>query len=211
MIQQVRQRTPGSSPYTRGTLKSGPDQVLFDRFIPIHTGNSCEKRSRPLTHTVHPHTHGELGRIAPGNTRFTGSSPYTRGTLSYERSYNVLKRFIPIHTGNSYADTICEMTDSVHPHTHGELWSRDDKSWGIFGSSPYTRGTPITGYKQKAGARFIPIHTGNSTWSASNRRAPSVHPHTHGELENRLNQLVLSCGSSPYTRGTHPHACMLSP
>ncbi|ABD41107.1 conserved hypothetical protein [Methanospirillum hungatei JF-1] len=95
------------------------------------------------------------------------------------------------------------MPVSVHPHTHGELIISIDLYFSLFGSSPYTRGTPISSDIIVLRARFIPIHTGNSRPSEVHIRICPVHPHTHGELVLMAPLSVFYPGSSPYTRGTH--------
>ncbi|ABD41109.1 conserved hypothetical protein [Methanospirillum hungatei JF-1] len=91
----------GSSPYTRGTLRSASKCFNRLRFIPIHTGNSiCLMGLIPLP-LVHPHTHGELSAFPCLLIAESGSSPYTRGTLLGFSDGSIRIRFIPIHTGNS--------------------------------------------------------------------------------------------------------------
>ncbi len=70
------------------------------------------------------------------------------------------------------------------------------------GSSPYTRGTPRLHRCISSDSRFIPIHTGNSHPLVRRRVTGPVHPHTHGELSDRICPSRISNGSSPYTRGT---------
>jgi len=131
-----------------------------------------------------------------------GSSPYTRGTLAANETLIFCPRFIPIHTGNSPAHPRDSITQTVHPHTHGELYTMTPYSDIAPGSSPYTRGTLSLGMFQSVCNRFIPIHTGNSKQTSSQNSNPTVHPHTHGELTGRENGPDSSIGSSPYTRGT---------
>ncbi|ABD41106.1 conserved hypothetical protein [Methanospirillum hungatei JF-1] len=92
----------------------------------------------------------------------SGSSPYTRGTLPKECPHLISFRFIPIHTGNSTADSQHSTSFTVHPHTHGELQFFRIKHGFEFGSSPYTRGTRVIFLLIDSEFRFIPIHTGNS-------------------------------------------------
>ncbi|ABD41113.1 conserved hypothetical protein [Methanospirillum hungatei JF-1] len=131
-----------------------------------------------------------------------GSSPYTRGTQHRTNHPEVLVRFIPIHTGNSYCHFFHQGWCAVHPHTHGELQVRDLLTDRHSGSSPYTRGTPASTHSHVSACRFIPIHTGNSRDISRRVIVVSVHPHTHGELYTFVDDAVIRIGSSPYTRGT---------
>ncbi len=76
-------------------------------------------------------------------------------------------RFIPIHTGNSYPLHFLYTRHTVHPHTHGELNNLGVVVLIDHGSSPYTRGTQTQSQISIAGYRFIPIHTGNSSYMVS--------------------------------------------
>ncbi len=134
----------GSSPYTRGTPEDELLRVLPSRFIPIHTGNSCNTSTGGRNSTVHPHTHGELIRCEFIKFNFTGSSPYTRGTLTAFNPWSKHERFIPIHTGNSIYSNRMLTGSTVHPHTHGELNVIYNSAINDIGSSPYTRGTPLS-------------------------------------------------------------------
>ena len=94
------------------------------------------------------------------------------------------------------------LSDTVHPHTHGELLENGCYSVYRGGSSPYTRGTRILRLSVLLRLRFIPIHTGNSDYVLWDCFYYMVHPHTHGELAGVV---FIGCplgGSSPYTRGT---------
>ena len=174
----------GSSPYTRGTRPYCYEVLFRTRFIPIHTGNSCQKPCLSLPLPVHPHTHGELAGCPVQSRSICGSSPYTRGTPTMNTPTEAAARFIPIHTGNSREEPARRRSATVHPHTHGELLYLVKWEIGRIGSSPYTRGTQQPTFPCFPCRRFIPIHTGNSCQVVCIRNVFPVHPHTHGELQN---------------------------
>ena len=178
------------------------------RFIPIHTGNSILVASLSRKPPVHPHTHGELFRPMVSIPVIRGSSPYTRGTQEDRHFYRIALRFIPIHTGNSSLYVEWWIAASVHPHTHGELHSLHPVKDILCGSSPYTRGTPRFFRLTVADERFIPIHTGNSSYLLRITLPHPVHPHTHGELVFLTHLIWFVSGSSPYTRGTLHAFCI---
>ena len=73
------------------------------------------------------------------------------------------------------------------------------------GSSPLTRGKPVTDLPQCTLMRLIPAHAGKTTsctWSGS----PSpAHPRSRGENQGWLPARHAPIGSSPLTRGKRPH------
>ena len=133
----------GSSPHTRGTLRA--DAVHWEslRFIPTHTGNTRCDLALSLEPPVHPHTHGEHHRCGCRLVAHAGSSPHTRGTRKDRTSLFRSWRFIPTHTGNTFASCAREIMLAVHPHTHGEHFNKPSLYHFNDGSSPHTRGTQV--------------------------------------------------------------------
>ncbi len=110
----------GSSPLTRGTLRSNRIAVAVRRFIPAYAGNSFYGLESSPSHTVHPRLRGELNSSSKGLLHKIGSSPLTRGTHSSEmcnlRSY----RFIPAYAGNSLKQGIEHLTNSSKDFLSGK-------------------------------------------------------------------------------------------
>ena len=134
--------------------------------------------------TVHPRTHGELEYWQSQDDKQVGSSPYTRGTLTWLENLKNQGWFIPVHTGNSTMNSPDSPSYSVHPRTHGELAPQLTMNVVHNGSSPYTRGTLCFYRLSDYIDRFIPVHTGNSNVSGSTVDKSTVHPRTHGELSS---------------------------
>ena len=91
---------------------------------------------------------------------------------------------------------------SVHPRIRGERSRISSTCQLIIGSSPHTRGTPVSAGGCRIRMRFIPAYAGNASGVTCTRRYGSVHPRIRGE---RIGLAYLSAaliGSSPHTRGT---------
>ncbi len=110
----------GSSPRTRGTLRSAPQHGDLDRFIPAHAGNTCPSFLRHFPNAVHPRARGEHARVLPVALVVVGSSPRTRGTRSTFMWRFLQRRFIPAHAGNTRARGLTGLATSVHPRARGE-------------------------------------------------------------------------------------------
>ena len=140
---------PGSSPLTRGTLCFLLSLPVVSRFIPAYAGNSAADIGRHGDSAVHPRLRRELCKIGDGSMTTSGSSPLTRGTLTFCNPPNIQCRFIPAYAGNSLRRRGKESVRPVHPRLRGEL------------SIALARVVPI--------CRFIPAYAGNSNRTAKER------------------------------------------
>ena len=194
-------------------------------FIPVHTGNTTGVAVAAGPGSVHPRTHGEHQTFLSCSRICFGSSPYTRGTHVCVLTRAQIRRFIPVHTGNTMRLYVPWVSGSVHPRTHGEhengypgnnAYMRfipvhtgntdipNCAAVGATGSSPYTRGTRSGPPVISPLLRFIPVHTGNTIDNPRAATNASVHPRTHGEHSSCGSSSSCPAGSSPYTRGTLP-------
>ena len=94
-------KTRGSSPLTRGTLLRISGRHALNRFIPAYAGNSRVEVERTGLKPVHPRLRGELDLRFLVIMIVYGSSPLPRGSLAYEHTDDVQRRFIPAYAGNS--------------------------------------------------------------------------------------------------------------
>ena len=154
--------TGGSSPLTRGTQQETFGARQRPRFIPAYAGNSNSLISFEVNMTVHPRLRGELHRDTHCNKCYFGSSPLTRGTPAHPMDITELIRFIPAYAGNSINAWADFNAAPVHPRLRGELKKRTRPRIQIDGSSPLTRGTPLTRLQLPGSNRFIPAYAGNS-------------------------------------------------
>ncbi len=124
------------------------------------------------------------------------------GTLHYGLQYQLNRRFIPTHVGNSIATDGVYSDKPVHPHTCGELFWFSYYLYSVTGSSPHMWGTLLTWTMSTFVDRFIPTHVGNSSLRFTIPIKQTVHPHTCGELIRVSMGSKKSCGSSPHMWGT---------
>jgi len=131
-----------------------------------------------------------------------GSSPRTRGTLSFADLRRPRRRFIPAHAGNTASLLAASRPAAVHPRARGEhrLELGELKLSG--GSSPRTRGTPLGVLGTHTGVRFIPAHAGNTGPWYYGGSDNTVHPRARGEHSSARKRSRTIAGSSPRTRGT---------
>ena len=71
----------GSSPCIRGTRAISEMKTKFNRFIPVHTGNTNGTFNPPPPPPVHPRAYGEHDCTVWLLNSLKGSSPCIRGTL----------------------------------------------------------------------------------------------------------------------------------
>ena len=175
----------GSSPRTRGTRGQGPPEVLRQRFIPAHAGNTRPVWAHGGTVPVHPRARGEHG----GRDDAGAGQP----------------RFIPAHAGNTCSSAPRTASLTVHPRARGEHLGARQQAIPQVGSSPRTRGTRSSETAEFTRGRFIPAHAGNTSRAASRHHHLSVHPRARGEHVVLPVSLPCGSGSSPRTRGTRLH------
>ena len=131
----------GSSPLTRGTPITRAPIPIRERFIPAYAGNSHTRTEAIFSIAVHPRLRGELRAKALAKFSNFGSSPLTRGTLFPCLPSPRLPRFIPAYAGNSSLLWFVPALPAVHPRLRGELLSASCVLILYHGSSPLTRGT----------------------------------------------------------------------
>ena len=154
-------RACGSSPPTRGTRQHRAVCHTPPRFIPAHAGNTQPAFSCKRLAPVHPRPRGEHLCSPRYLLPCRGSSPPTRGTLSF---------FEPF----------C-LTPPVHPRPRGEHHELISAKGKAVGSSPPTRGTPLAPRRIDRRIRFIPAHAGNTPTDCCGINGRTVHPRPRGE------------------------------
>ena len=153
----------GSSPRKRGTGPVRCGRLHRPRFIPAHAGNrSPDCRCWPLV-SVHPRARGEQHIQRADLLALVGSSPRTRGTVGFQDSGLLQRRFIPAHAGNRAFRAERRSISSVHPRARGEQRRCGRSLSSTCGSSPRTRGTGRRTGAAWPRQRFIPAHAGNSS------------------------------------------------
>ena len=171
----------GSSPLTRG--KPGNGEVLTDheRLIPTHAGKTARSLTVAPDERAHPHSRGEnafgVSIVKPPS----GSSPLTRGKRSTRSRSSRTDGLIPTHAGKTGRTAIRASHPEAHPHSRGEngLWKAT--AIGFVGSSPLTRGKPVSLTGVGALRRLIPTHAGKTVAYRLTNNAAPAHPHSRGE------------------------------
>ena len=131
----------GSSLCIQGTLSAPSCIFVVLRFIPVHTGNSGYPGSGVRVLAVHPCAYRELPPQIPGINIAPGSSLCIQGTLVMHSVIFLMKRFIPVHTGNSRSRIRMRRSRSVHPCAYRELELLAVLTNGLSGSSLCIQGT----------------------------------------------------------------------
>ncbi len=108
--------------------------------------------------------------------------------------------------GNSPRYARHQSRQTVYPRGCGELLFNTQQPRPIVGLSPWVRGTRPTPTRNIQAGRFIPVGAGNSRSIRRNTASVSVYPRGCGELESNLAASSLTCGLSPWVRGTHRRA-----
>ncbi len=172
----------GSSPRMWGTLALCPGELLENRFIPTHVGNTYPGEIPKLLAAVHPHACGEHANRSSDPIR----NP----------------RFIPTHVGNTLAMDHPLKFPAVHPHACGEHDVALGRHIFSLGSSPRMWGTLNRRLAEQRLTRFIPTHVGNTRSDRVERRTYPVHPHACGEHKVDCKVAGWETGSSPRMWGT---------
>ena len=134
----------GSSPLTRRNLFQFVFLYFLQRFIPAYAGNPSESTPTFQFNTVHPRLRGEI-RVSPiYRSPEPGSSPLTRGNRIDSCFISPLLRFIPAYAGKSFPETKFITLGAVHPRLRGEIKTRPSFLFCSDGSSPLTRGNPLS-------------------------------------------------------------------
>ena len=135
----------GSSPLTRGK-RFNPVAVLIDQgLIPAHAGKTRFGTAFVSSAAAHPRSRGEnFGDIA-GEFAANGSSPLTRGKPTSLRASRARARLIPAHAGKTSSGIASSPRARAHPRSRGENLASVLMLRSTVGSSPLTRGKPLTG------------------------------------------------------------------
>ena len=136
-----------------------------------------------------------------------GLSVCIQGTHSYNRAQTIAKRFIPVYTGNTFVSSGIDTTRPVYPcvyREHSKCYRLLQRRNGL---SLCIQGTLTMTLFNTPKCRFIPVYTGNTSFSSSSRRFRSVYPCVYREHWMKNYQCWCSRGLSLCIQGTHksPH------
>ena len=171
----------GSSPLTRGKRAVGAPVCDRRGLIPAHAG-----KTSPLTDRQTPKP---------------GSSPLTRGKRGAVASSCGASRLIPAHAGKTSIMRRAASRQRAHPRSRGENCGLAVRDLRQCGSSPLTRGKPITSQEALDAIRLIPAHAGKTAQDVIRLSRHTAHPRSRGENAPGIASVNCRQGSSPLTRG----------
>ena len=192
---------PGSSQLTRGKRSVTVPVNITARLIPAHAGKTSSYACPHPTPRAHPRSRGEnrAGRDLGADRR--GSSPLTRGKLDRGCGDRDGFRLIPAHAGKTIVYCLPSSAVAAHPRSRGENRPLRAGTKRYHGSSPLTRGKPMSSLKWRRPCGLIPAHAGKTCRLARKRREDPAHPRSRGENDPGGRRQVGAGGSSPLTRG----------
>ena len=225
--EHTRQHVPtgdaeGSSPLTRGALRTAAGAERLNGLIPAYAGStddfpvdlpvggglipayagSTSASSILIRHAgAHPRLRGEHLFVIQRCNVHWGSSPLTRGAQQSYFGCGRVIRLIPAYAGSTAATRLKQWVRGAHPRLRGEhnlvgLTLNLER-----GSSPLTRGARSLPPHRSRVRGLIPAYAGSTTRAGNGLTKMWAHPRLRGEHSPA--RLPDSCagGSSPLTRG----------
>ncbi|RYQ24033.1 hypothetical protein PG2029B_1429 [Bifidobacterium pseudolongum subsp. globosum] len=153
----------GSSPHMRGKLIHHQTDLVCNRIIPAHAGQTAVWRARRRRVSDHPRTCGANigGRMT--HAALHGSSPHMRGKQAYTDLLGKSRRIIPAHAGQTVSRPRVNVLASDHPRTCGANPGVTGSRASCAGSSPHMRGKLAAVRVGDDELRIIPAHAGQTT------------------------------------------------
>ena len=130
----------GSSPLTRGKLRSAATARMSAGLIPAHAGKTLNDASSELSPAAHPRSRGENAIRNDNTPSEWGSSPLTRGKLTPSLPDPLDRGLIPAHAGKTPPERGRRGLQTAHPRSRGENRLATGSVGRASGSSPLTRG-----------------------------------------------------------------------
>ena len=136
---------------------------------------------------------------------FLGSSPHTRGALFARGAFPLAVRIIPAYAGSTRDPRSRGGHHGDHPRIRGEhrlsgLYTGDGQ-----GSSPHTRGAPLSRSSARRSTRIIPAYAGSTAETAfAASQSTGSSPHTRGARMDRLGQTPVVRIIPAYAGSTAP-------
>ena len=195
----------GSSPLTRGKLPVLGRELARAGLIPAHAGKTFTAVSRTQRSRAHPRSRGENLLLVGVVHWFTGSSPLTRGKRWRASPAGRSTGLIPAHAGKTSAPPSAPTGIAAHPRSRGENVTTAMRRCQSTGPSPLTRGKPRRCAPGRTHTGLIPAHAGKTKPTIAHIITNAAHPRSRGENRVLKPGGYLLAGSSPLTRGKHPH------
>ena len=152
----------------------------------------------------HPRARGENSISDAELLERLGTSPRTRGKPTIANSNMCSRRNIPAHAGKTIQAVYQHQESPEHPRARGENITPVTTPVTEFGTSPRTRGKPVSLSYCYQHIRNIPAHAGKTLMRGLIWRLIWEHPRARGENENASPKRSRIQGTSPRTRGKQP-------
>ena len=196
----------GSSPLTRGKPTRAACPPTATGLIPAHAGKTPTRARTATWLWAHPRSRGENCTFSRPKVTPLGSSPLTRGKPTCGNRDSQTHGLIPAHAGKTPCGRSWRFESRAHPRSRGENLRYDAVAEESQGSSPLTRGKPVSRRTTRIRLRLIPAHAGKTPPQISPRVVPPAHPRSRGENVDDGDQPIPRTGSSPLTRGKRTYA-----
>ena len=134
----------GSSPLTRGKPGSWHSRRKRIGLIPAHAGKTLSSLPGSAARRAHPRSRGENTFTYRQGRDVPGSSPLTRGKHRGTRHLTMWIGLIPAHAGKTKRAGSRGTRPRAHPRSRGENFISIPHYVLRVGSSPLTRGKPVT-------------------------------------------------------------------
>ena len=160
-------RLLGSSPLTRGKRRHDYSTRSMPGLIPAHAGKTREISPCPPSSRAHPRSRGENDHEEAVDADQDGSSPLTRGKQNEVTEAMEMSGLIPAHAGKTSSGDCRAYPAWAHPRSRGENSPETSDKDVVTGSSPLTRGKPVSASRCLARLGLIPAHAGKTlaAWS----------------------------------------------
>ena len=155
---------PGSSPHTRGALRSVSARSCATGIIPAYAGSTTPSVMLGVSWRDHPRIRGEHDVYDMVTARGRGSSPHTRGAPPDWQHWHLRRRIIPAYAGSTVRLLQSSARSPDHPRIRGEHTLSCSRRRGGLGSSPHTRGARSRVYRHRRPKRIIPAYAGSTSW-----------------------------------------------
>ncbi len=157
---KMRQKSPDSSPPTRGRLALHFPGIIRRRLIPSREGQThCFLIRHPVD---------------------CESSPPARGKRRSGNSLLCRTRFIPSYDGQTIRLFPKFPDHTIHPFIRGANVALPYAAYRQADSSPHTRGKPFSVYTYRCTQLFIPSYDGQTMAKALKVSRPTIHPLIRG-------------------------------
>jgi len=191
----------GSSPHTRGAPGRKDPGGRRVGIIPAYAGSTLLVNCRRQRERDHPRIRGEHNSFAWVLYSLPGSSPHTRGALSFIVASFAHVGIIPAYAGSTHIRWLPIKEQRDHPRIRGEHYKQMKKAGYREGSSPHTRGALFLSFFWPVPVGIIPAYAGSTFKNASTRLLARDHPRIRGEHAKHVRLFGQAQGSSPHTRG----------